>query len=302
MNTTSKYLSPTNDVAFKKVFSDPKRLMHFLNPIMRLSESEKIISLEYIPQEQTPKLCEEKRTIVDIKVYDNTGKQYIVEMQNAYVESLLSRLEFYGSLAITSQLDVGGSYHEITPVVLVCITNNQKIAADLDVISYHKMVESKTGEVFFKNLSYVLVELSRFTKSEEEDLETLEDQWLYYMKYSEKSRHKPANLQSEEIAAAYTAIERFNWSKEEMEDYIKTQLAIESEKVTHEAKFKEGIEKGKKEGIKEGIEKGIEKGEKKRELEIAQNLLQEGLSYEQISKVTGLDLEIIKSMGTIRDH
>lgn len=38
-----RYLDPTNDVAFKKLFTDKARLISFLNNIMRLPEELRII-------------------------------------------------------------------------------------------------------------------------------------------------------------------------------------------------------------------------------------------------------------------
>lgn len=49
---------------------------------MRLPEEFKIIDLEYISNEQVPDLGQNTRSIVDVKVRDNSGNIYIVEMQN----------------------------------------------------------------------------------------------------------------------------------------------------------------------------------------------------------------------------
>ena len=288
----AKYLSPTNDVAFKKVFSHPTILKHFLNTILRLPEEEKIVSLEYLSPEQVPKICQEKRSIVDIKVKDLQGKHYIVEMQNAYVEALLSRLEFYGSSAITSQLKPGSSYDEISPVVLICIMNNTNLCKDLDVVSFHKVMEVKTKKVFFKNLSYVLVNLDLFKKEKEEELESLEDQWLYYMKYVEKSQKCPKNLTEEEIKRAYDAIAQANWDQEEFDEYIKTKLAIDSEVLGKIAKFNEGVRKG----LAEGRKKGIEEGENKRNEEIIKNMLIRKSSIEEISEILSIKIDTLKEI------
>ena len=61
--------------------------------------------------------------------------------------------------------------------------------------------------------------------------------------------------------------------------------------VRYEEGWEEGIEKGRKEGIEKGREEG-----RKEKLEIARNLLVEGLSYDFIQKITGLDIETIKNL------
>jgi predicted transposase/invertase (TIGR01784 family) len=45
-----------------------------------------------------------------------------------------------------------------------------------------------------------------------------------------------------------------------------------------------------------GIEKGIEKGAMQKQIEIAKNLLGEGLSVQLIQKTTGLDIDTIQSL------
>ncbi|NDA90708.1 MAG: hypothetical protein EBY20_07390, partial [Alphaproteobacteria bacterium] len=67
---THRYLDPTNDVAFKKLFSNKDRLINLLNSILKLSEGSRIKELDYIPQEQMPLFLDGKRSIFDLKVKD----------------------------------------------------------------------------------------------------------------------------------------------------------------------------------------------------------------------------------------
>jgi predicted transposase/invertase (TIGR01784 family) len=55
-------------------------------------------------------------------------------------------------------------------------------------------------------------------------------------------------------------------------------------------------EEGREEGRDEGLIKGLEQGKKKEKLEIAMNLLAEGVTQEFAQKITGLDLEIIQEL------
>src|SRR5437016_1401587 len=81
-NMGTRYLDPTNDVAFKKVFGDKSRLRDFLNAILRLPEGFKIKELDFIPTEEVPDLGQGKRSIFDLKCKDESGNVYVVEMQN----------------------------------------------------------------------------------------------------------------------------------------------------------------------------------------------------------------------------
>ena len=41
-----KYLDPTNDFAFKRVFADKARLMNFLNALMELPKEHQIVQID----------------------------------------------------------------------------------------------------------------------------------------------------------------------------------------------------------------------------------------------------------------
>lgn len=63
-----RYLDPTNDSLFKKIFSDIERLKEFINSILDLSEGYRIKEIEYIPIEQLTLINLGKRVIFDLKV------------------------------------------------------------------------------------------------------------------------------------------------------------------------------------------------------------------------------------------
>lgn len=49
-----RYLDPTNDSLFKKIFSDIERLKEFINSILDLPKGYRIKEIEFIPIEQLP--------------------------------------------------------------------------------------------------------------------------------------------------------------------------------------------------------------------------------------------------------
>ena len=91
-----------------------------------------------------------------------------------------------------------------------------------------------------------------------------------------------------------------------MEEYVKEAVEVSNDDDLLEAYDKEwamkslGIQLGRKEGLeegrKEGIEKGIEKGMEKSSIKIAKNLLESGMSLEEVAKYTELPLETIHSL------
>jgi len=279
-----RYLDPTNDIAFKKIFSDSIRLKSFLNSIMRLPEELKILELEYIANEQVPDLGQSKRSIVDVKVKDKAGNTYIVEMQNGYVDAFLARVQFYGCKAFSMQLQRGQLYTELTPVVIVVITSGfQALPEEEEYITYHRTVNTANGKNHLHYLSYVFVELDRFTKKANE-LQTVEDDWLYMMAKFDEAKKPPQHTKDKAVLSAYEAIEQFNWSEAEYDNYIKAMLAAQSEEATGISKYNKGREEGKIEGKAEG------------KAELIEMMLKQGKSVKQIAEFIGLSQQEIEKL------
>ncbi|KJV81301.1 PD-(D/E)XK nuclease transposase family protein [Rickettsia hoogstraalii str. RCCE3] len=76
-----RYLDPTNDSLFKKIFRDLERLKEFINAVLELPEGFRIKEIEFIPVEQVPIIDKGKKSIFDLKVKDEAGSWYIIEMQ-----------------------------------------------------------------------------------------------------------------------------------------------------------------------------------------------------------------------------
>ena len=128
-----------------------------------------------------------------------------------------------------------------------------------------------------------------------------------------------------EIEKAYDALqdlsndEVIRHEAQQREMYLQNEMAINEERYEQGKKQgikegkeqgikegkKQGIKEGKEQGIKEGKEQGIKEGKKQgiREgkLEIAKNLLNVNLPLEQISNITGLSVDEIKSLTKDND-
>ena len=87
----SRFLSPKNDVAFKKIFGCEQNkdiLIHFLNDILLFSADAQITEVEFLNPIQDPEIASQKQSIVDVLCQDKHGVQYIIEMQVAQLAAL----------------------------------------------------------------------------------------------------------------------------------------------------------------------------------------------------------------------
>lgn len=273
-----RYLDPTNDVAFKKLFQDKTRLIDLLNNVLKLPAGARITELDYIPTEQMPLFIEGERSLFDLKVKDETGRWYIVEMQRTMQKDYLNRAQYYGCHSYVSQLAEGMKHKDLLPVVVISIIGTKAFSDEIPYISYHRLKESTTQKQYLFSLSYVFIELGKFNENIVKD-DT--DQWLHLLKCATKEHEPPKSIRNKYVLSAYETLEQFRWSPAEQDAYIRSKLAQEAE----EDKFEEKYEEGKAEGKAEG------RAEVK--MEIAKNLLLQGVDMEAIEKATGLPREEI---------
>ena len=284
MELMSRYLDPTNDYAFKKLFSQQDRLISFLNAILELKSGHKIRQIQLLPKDQAPLIKDAKSTILDVKCTDEEGKQYIVEMQNRNYPSFIKRIQLYASHSYVSQISSGEQYNVLKPVILLCIANRVLFPSKNTCISYHDTLDRHTEEHDLEDISYVFIELPKFNK-EEKDLVTLQDQWFYFFKNWENSGEIPSTIQEKEIIDAYHSMEQFNWSKGELEAYFEAQIALADDFLARQAEREEGEAKG--------LAKGIDIGKAEAVLEMAKKMLKRGRSLAEIIEDTGLSSQEI---------
>ena len=122
----SKFLDPKNDIAFRKVFGTEKNkdiLIHFLNDMLVFKEKEPIVDVTFLKTVQDPDIAAQKTSIVDILAKDESGNQYIIEMQVAKEKGFVQRAQYYAAKAYISQANIGGKYHDLKEVIFIAIAD-----------------------------------------------------------------------------------------------------------------------------------------------------------------------------------
>lgn len=269
-----RYLDPTNDVGFKKVFGDKERLRDFLNCILRLPAGKQIKDIEFVPTETIPDLGQGKRSLFDLKCQDESGTYFLIEMQSQRTPGLMKRLQYYGAHAYVSQLESGQDHSALLPVVVITVLKKSIFPEPTEVITFHRVLEMKTQKNFLKDLSYVFVELEKFHKGEAE-LTSYEDEWLFFLKEADLISKTPTTLKDKMVLQAFQTMEMANWRPEEYDAYIRARLLLETEQLT-------GLER---------FEKGKAEGKAEANLEVAQKMQKEGMSLDLIASITGVALK-----------
>lgn len=220
-----RFFDPRNDVAFKKVFVDHSDLTKsFLNSTLRLEGGRKIQTVEFLPTEQLPKTSESKKSILDVLCTDERGFKYIIEVQNKYMQNYMQRVQYYISHLYSNQLKNKENYLELKPITLLSVLNHSIFPSQINYLSFHENIERETRLSYLNDMSYAFIELPKFNKKEEE-LETVEDYWIYTMKEAPHLKEAPKDA-PEEVKRAYEILEKHNWTPQECLEYEKSKIAL----------------------------------------------------------------------------
>ncbi|MEZ2231144.1 Rpn family recombination-promoting nuclease/putative transposase [Microcoleus sp.] len=280
------FINPKTDYAFKKIFGSSESkdiLISFLNALIYEGNST-IQDLEIINPNLPPKVEGLKDSYLDVKAKLNNGTLVIIEMQVLNVQSFGKRVFYNAAKTYAFQLQAAQGYRLLKPVIALTITDFEMFPESEDFSSRFVLKEVNKNFTYPENdLDLVFVELPKFTK-EEDQLETLADKWIYFMKNARSLTSVPETMDSiPEIHQAFDIANQARLSREELEDLDRREQFIYDQQGA--------IIKA----VQEGIEQGIEQGKREEKLAIARQLLSQ-LDNATISQVTGLSVEDIGNL------
>ena len=287
----TRYLDPKNDLAFKKIFGEEKHKripIAFLNAVLGLKDDELIIDLEFLNPIQAPDIQARKESTVDVLVRDQQGSKYIVEMQVAKIKGFEKRAQFYAAKTYCSHQNSGAPYEDLKKVIFLAITSYVVFPDKTNYKSDHVILDNETYENDLKDFSFTFVELPKFTKTLDE-LETLEDQWFYFLKHAPESNDISKVLANNpEIKEAYDIVERFHWTEEELLNYDRIWMSVADQDGMLKAASEDGHQKG--------LEKGRELGFREGQLDLLKKMLELGMQKDEVCKLAGLSPSELESL------
>ncbi|WP_353271058.1 Rpn family recombination-promoting nuclease/putative transposase [Wolbachia endosymbiont (group A) of Alloplasta piceator] len=300
--TFSKFLDPKNDVSFKRIFGTEKNrdiLIHFLNDILGFTGKDEIKDIEFLSTIQDPDIAAKKQSIVDVLCRDSTGAQYICEMQVAKTKGFEKRAQYYAAKAYSRQADKGDQYHNLKEIIFIAIADCVLFPNKSEYKSKHTIRDEDTNEHDLKDFYFIFIELPKFPKNKEDQLENIVEKWVYFFRYADETSEEELEkiIGSDVIIKkAYEELNRFNWSEKEFIAYEQEIKRILDEQAVLAQKLDDATAKGREEGREEGIQIGHEKGRKAEKIEVAKNSLKAGVSIDVIAQITGLSIDEIQKL------
>ena len=307
-----KYLDPKHDFVFKKIFGEHQHLlMSFLNEVLPLGEGNKIEKLEYLSSEMAPETPTKKTSIVDVRCLDSKQRIFIVEMQMYWSNMFMGRVLFNSSKAYVRQLGRAVHYDFLNPVYSLGIINDIFDKETDEFYHHYQIVNRENTNDVIRGLEYVMVELPKF-QPQKWNHKKMAVLWLRFLKEVNDATREVADDLRENpiITEALDICEESAFDDDELEfyDYYWDQIRTEKSLVSASLKegmekgleigieqgMQQGIERGMQQGVQQGIEQGMQQGVRHAKMEFVKNSLENGLSIDQVIKITGIERKEIE--------
>jgi len=272
-----KYINPFTDYGFKRLFGEePNKdlLLDFLNELLK-NEQGKITELTYLKNENLGRTELNRKAIFDLYCTNEKGEKFIVELQKTKQKFFKDRTVYYSTFPIREQAVQGSEWNfELKKVYTIAILDfvfdedkNEPEKLRYDV----QLSDIETKKVFYDKLTFIYLEMPKFNK-EAEELETRFEKWLFVLKNLHKLDRIPEKLKEGIFLKLFETAEIAKFTSEESRDY--------EDSLKYYRDIKNSLDTAKDE----------------RTIEIAKNLLKNGVDIKIIEESTGLSIEEIEKL------
>ncbi|QQS31516.1 MAG: PD-(D/E)XK nuclease family transposase [Sphingobacteriales bacterium] len=257
-----KYVNPFTDFGFKKLFGEePNKdlLLDFLNELLREQEGE-IKELIYLKTEHLGAGDTDRRAIFDLYCENERGEKFIVELQKSKQNFFKDRTLYYATFPIQEQAKRADWNYELKAVYTVAILDFvfDEDKAEQNKYRYDvKLTDIDTCKVFYDKLTFIYLEMPKFTKGVEE-LSTRFEKWLYVLKNLNRLERIPDRLRERIFERLFEVAEVAKFSREELLSYEDSLKYYRDLKNSLDTAFEEGKVEGLREVIKNGSVAGVD--------------------------------------------
>ncbi len=297
LNEKPRYINPLTDFGFKKIFGNIEIMTEFLNDVIQPQSP--IVNIESINKEINPDNIELENVIYDMLCRSADGSEFIVEMQKQEHACFCDRVVYYMARSISNQRKRGDSKWKdgLRPVYSIFILNFHLAGFQPNTQRTIQLKVEETGEIFSDKLKIFTLELPDYKNKPIDECTSKIDKWLYILKNMETmTTPLPFQQLNKVFHKIEDVAEYYNLTSEEQERYDRYYDMYLCNQSAIELACSRSEEKGREEGIEKGIKEGIEKGKRNNQIFTAKQLIQFGLTTEQIATATGLTIEEVEEL------
>lgn len=276
---SERYINPYTDFGFKKLFGtelNKDLLISFLNALF--NDKLEITDLTYLNSEHLGEGITDRKAVFDVYCQLSNGSRIIVEMQKAEQLYFKDRSIYYSTYPIREQASKGKWDYRLEDVYTVGILNftfPDGEYSDDSMIHEIKLKDVEDNHVFYDKLTFVYLEMPKFNKKEEE-LVTMFDKWLYALSNLARLLERPKALQERIFTHLFEQSEVARFTPEERNEYVASKKDYWDNYSIVTTSYNKGLAKGR--------------------IDTAKKMMEKGYPLEDISDVTGLTMEEIRSL------
>ena len=304
-----RLFDPKEDFVFKALFGTDENkclLISLLNAILKGKPYIKDLSLNNT--ELTRILEPNKSSRLDILATSDDGIKFNIEMQCRKTKNLPTRTLFYTSKLYTKDLKENEDYNK-TKVISIWLfgenVTDRKSAINEAYVTFQKN-DKDPYEIMTDSIRIIYLELYKYI-IDNKNIDDKLSKWIDFL--TNPILLDKNTIDDEDIEKARKTLEYISTDDNERtildaiqksrNDFYNDITSAKKEGI--EEGLKEGLKEGLDKGLKEGLDKGLREGEKKGKIEIAKNMLKEGLGVNLISKLSGLSVKEIEELNILKD-
>jgi predicted transposase/invertase (TIGR01784 family) len=277
----TELLNPSNDFVFKRIFGSEENkdvLLAFLNRTFMEAGRPALQEITILNPYTDKDAPLDKQSIFDIWAQTEAGEYINVEMQLFNKYDIEKRTLYYWSKRYSAQLQEGQTYKTLKKCVTINILNYSFLPNDLYHNTFH-LKEDLTAITLIDDIEIHFIELPKLDGMALPTQSGLLN-WLFFLRGTDTTNWEVLQMNEPTIKKAMTTLEFLSQDSEARIRYEERQKYLHDEASA----------------IEWAMDNGLEKGERQKTLEIARNMLKEGLAIDVISKVTGLSEKEIISL------
>ncbi|WP_122639543.1 MULTISPECIES: Rpn family recombination-promoting nuclease/putative transposase [unclassified Romboutsia] len=271
-------LSPKIDFVFKKIFGSeehPKVLISFLNAVLKPIKP--IIEVEIKNSDIEKEYIDDKFSRLDVKAKTSNNEIINIEIQLKNEYNMIQRSLYYWSKLYEEQLTEGDRYDKLCRTVCINILDFKYLKNDRFHNGY-RLKEIETNEELTDLEEIHFIEIPKLKKLEKsEEVVDLLEGWVEFLRDPESEVVRKLEMSNKEIREAKDELYRLSRDSKERELYFMREKSLKDEISA----------------LANAEEKGMQKGREEEKINIAKNMILNGMSNHMISNITGLTIEEI---------
>jgi predicted transposase/invertase (TIGR01784 family) len=270
--------NPLNDYLFLKLMGEEgaeEQCLAFLNAVLGSKSKEPVKLVKILENKNfTAEVIGEKSSILDVRVETDKGERINIEVQLKNLYNMEKRTLMYWGREFTTSISAGGKYIDLPKVININIVDFDNIKLDDFHTCFHLWEDDHHDYMLTDVLEIHFINMVKFRKHKTGDIaNNLLERWLSFLdvKTPEKILKEVIKMDSA-ISKANDRLNFVTQDKEFLRNYHLREMAMSDWNT------------------------GVYTAIMENKIEIAKNMLSDGLPVEVIRKYTGLDIETIQSL------